>query len=69
MGQNESSEIEAYLRDPLKEHSVKSLEDIIANAISQLTGDTYKCEINNISYEFFRKASFNVKISPKKEKS
>lgn len=48
----------------LKAYDIKTIEKCIAEAISQLTGENYDCDINDISYKFLPETmQFRVRIS------
>ncbi len=59
---NNPVDVEKLLRNKLKQISISELEEKIAQAVSDLVGEDYKCTINDIKYTLFSGADLNLKI-------
>jgi len=55
-------DVNKLLQNKLKAVSVADIENGIANAVSKLVGEDYKCTIGDVKYTMFSGADFHVKI-------
>ena len=55
-------DVDKLLKNKLKSVSVDSLEKGIANVVSDLVGEDYKCTINDVKYTLFSGADFHIKV-------
>ena len=61
--QNEKAiDVNKLLQNKLKAISVAELENGIAQKVSELVGEDYKCTIGDVKYTMFSGADFHVKI-------
>lgn len=59
-----NGEEELDFRNEIKKYDIITMEDIIKEAFSKLTGEEMTCDINNIKYGI-SDVEFNVRISRK----
>lgn len=55
-------DINKILYNKLKSIPIDKIEEGIAKVISELVGEEYRCNVNNIKYTIFSGAEFNVKV-------
>ena len=55
-------DVDKLLKNKLKSLSVADLENAIANSVSSLVGEDYKCTIGDVKYTLFSGADFHIKI-------
>lgn len=61
--QNEKAiDVNKLLQNKLKSVSIADLENGIAEKVSELVGEDYKCTIGDVKYTMFSGADFHVKI-------
>ncbi len=55
-------DVDKLLKNKLKNVSIGELEEKIANVVSEMVGEDYKCTINEVKYTLFSGADLHVKI-------
>ncbi len=55
-------DVSKLLQNKLKAVSVADIENGIAQTVSKLVGEDYKCTIGDVKYTMFSGADFHVKI-------
>jgi hypothetical protein len=55
-------DVDKLLQNKLKGISIGTLELELAKVVSDLVGEDYKCNINDVKYSMFSGADFHVKI-------
>ena len=55
-------DVNKLLQNKLKAVSIADIENGIANTVSELVGEDYKCTIGDVKYTMFSGADFHVKI-------
>jgi len=68
MAEQETDETEVWYYNQLKKYDVKTLEQTIAKAVSDLIGVDLECSIANVDYDYeaplrTTKAKFNLTVS------
>ncbi len=55
-------DVNKLLKNKLKDVSIGKIEDAIAEAVSKLVGEDYKCTVTDVKYSLFSGADFHLKI-------
>ena len=55
-------DVDRLLKNKLKSVSVDALEKGIAQVVSDLVGEDYKCTIGDVKYTLFSGADFHIKV-------
>ncbi len=59
---NKPLDVDKLLKNKLKSVNIGDLENGIAKVISELVGEDYKCNINDVKYTMFSGADFHMKV-------
>ncbi len=55
-------DVDRLLKNKLKSISIANLENGIAQVVTDMVGEDYKCTIGDVKYSMFSGADFHVKI-------
>jgi len=55
-------DVDRLLKNKLKSISIADLENGIAQVVTDMVGEDYKCTIGDVKYSMFSGADFHVKI-------
>ena len=55
-------DVDRLLKNKLKSISIADLENGIAQVVTNMVGEDYKCTIGDVKYSMFSGADFHVKI-------
>ena len=55
-------DVDRLLKNKLKSISIADLESGIAQVVTDMVGEDYKCTIGDVKYSMFSGADFHVKI-------
>jgi len=55
-------DVNKLLQNKLKAISIADIESGVANVVSGLVGEDYKCTIGDVKYTMFSGADFHIKI-------
>ena len=55
-------DVDRLLKNKLKSISIADLENGIAQVVTDMIGEDYKCTIGDVKYSMFSGADFHVKI-------
>jgi len=55
-------DVNKLLKNKLKNVTINKIEEAIANSISQLIGEDYKCTVTDVKYSLFSGADIHLKI-------
>jgi len=55
-------DVDKLLQNKLKALSIGDLEKVISESVTNLVGEDYKCNIDEVKYTLFSGADFHIKI-------
>ncbi|MBI9073206.1 MAG: hypothetical protein JEY94_16505 [Melioribacteraceae bacterium] len=55
-------DVDKLLQNKLKSVSIGDLENGIAKVVSEIVGEDYKCNVNDVKYSMFSGADLHIKI-------